>query len=377
MAVAAPRPPRTPRLLKPAKRKVQWWLLVGLLVLVLGVVIVSVLGAGPGACDASTPPSETAETTIPAELMSLYLRAERQYGVPWSVLASINSIESAFGRNLGPSSAGARGPMQFIPSTWAAYGVDGNGDGRKDINDPEDAIPAAARYLKASGAPQDMQRAIFAYNHAQWYVDKVLALAQTFAAGDALIGTVACADSAPSAGGGAELQQAVTLRSPRAFRALPRDLVAAGFRPVQEVDARIWPNAIYLLRTYHLKVTAAREAGHETHGDGTALDIAPAGGNSQAIWDASVGRMAADLGWTSGCARSGVRPACSFVPAIHAVFYDGYPGHGSPRTCQGGCPQHIHLSWVSDTYGTGGLGPPPGFVRVFPVPVGLAAPAPG
>jgi len=85
--------------------------------------------------------------------------------------------------------------MQFMPATWQAYGVDGNRDRRKDIMDPEDAIPAAARYLKASGAPKDMQRAVFAYNHAQWYVDKVLALAKTFAQGGDLLVGEACAET--------------------------------------------------------------------------------------------------------------------------------------------------------------------------------------
>jgi len=195
VAVAAPpRPPR-PQPLKPVKRKIQLWLLAGLLVLMLGVAIIAALGAGSAGCGAGASPSDTAQKTMPAELMALYKSAEEKYGVPWSLLASINSIESGFGTNMGPSSAGARGPMQFMPATWRAYGVDGNRDGRKDVMDPEDAIPAAARYLMASGAPKDMQRAVFAYNHAQWYVDKVLALAKTFAQGGDLLVGEACAET--------------------------------------------------------------------------------------------------------------------------------------------------------------------------------------
>lgn len=198
MAVASPpRPrsrPRTARGLKPLKRKVQLYLLVGLLVLMLGVAIISALGGDITSCGASAAPTTTAETTIPAGLMPLYISAEQQYGVPWSLLAAINSIESGFGQNLGPSSAGALGPMQFMPATWRRYGIDGDGDGRTNVMDAQDAIPAAARYLKASGAPGDLQKAVFAYNHAQWYVDKVLSLASTFAEGGNLLIGTACAD---------------------------------------------------------------------------------------------------------------------------------------------------------------------------------------
>jgi membrane-bound lytic murein transglycosylase B len=94
------------------------------------------------------------------------------------VLASINKIETAFGTNLNVSSAGAEGWMQFIPSSWAAYGVDANDDGRQDPYNPVDAICAAARYLRAAGGQQDLRGAIFAYNHADWYVDEVMLGAQ-------------------------------------------------------------------------------------------------------------------------------------------------------------------------------------------------------
>ena len=118
--------------------------------------------------------------SIPPFLLPIYQACGTQYGIPWEVLASINRIETAFGTNLNVSSAGALGWMQFMPSTWKAYGVDANNDGRKDPYNPVDAICAAARYLKAAGGEEDLARAIFAYNHADWYVDEVLLYARQY-----------------------------------------------------------------------------------------------------------------------------------------------------------------------------------------------------
>ena len=114
------------------------------------------------------------------ELQALWVHAGAAYGIPWQVLAAINKIESNFGRNMGPSSAGAVGWMQFMPDTWLRWGTDGNGDGIADPWNPEDAIQSAARYLAAANGRTDISRAIFAYNHAQWYVDDVLQLAAMF-----------------------------------------------------------------------------------------------------------------------------------------------------------------------------------------------------
>ena len=111
---------------------------------------------------------------VPVFLLSIYQAAGIQYGIHWQVLAAINEIETDYGRNLNVSSAGALGWMQFIPSTWKAYGVDANKDGKKDPYNPVDAIFAAARYLKAAGYEQSVRRALFAYNRADWYVDSVL-----------------------------------------------------------------------------------------------------------------------------------------------------------------------------------------------------------
>jgi murein DD-endopeptidase MepM/ murein hydrolase activator NlpD len=140
----------------------------------------------PGQVSIPTPisaPPSVPESLNFQQLVALWQGAGSAYGIPWEVLASINKVESNFGRNMGPSSAGAVGWMQFMPSTWERWGVDANGDGVADPWNPEDAIYAAARYLAASGGAQDISRAVLSYNHAQWYVDEVLQLAHTFGSG--------------------------------------------------------------------------------------------------------------------------------------------------------------------------------------------------
>jgi Transglycosylase SLT domain len=115
---------------------------------------------------------------IPPFLLPIYQAAGIQYDVPWQVLAAINEIETDYGRNLSVSTAGAVGWMQFLPSTWKRYAVDANGDGIADPYNPADAIFTAARYLHAAGASTNLWQAIFAYNHAGWYVQSVLLRAQ-------------------------------------------------------------------------------------------------------------------------------------------------------------------------------------------------------
>src|SRR5262249_47990169 len=125
----------------------------------------------------SLPTSSCAATGVPPVLIPTFQRAAATYGLgpqgP-AILAGIHAVETAFGTNLNVSSAGAIGWMQFMPATWEGYGVDANGDGVKDPYNPEDAIFAAASYLSANGMPADTYGAIFAYNHAGWYVSEVL-----------------------------------------------------------------------------------------------------------------------------------------------------------------------------------------------------------
>jgi len=138
----------------------------------------------------SQPPAQPM-TLDQTQLLALWQSAGAAYDVPWPVLAAINEVESGFGRNMGPSSAGAIGWMQFMPSTWQEWGVDADGNGVADPWNPYDAVYAAARYLAASGGTTDISRAIFSYNHASWYVQDVLRIAQTFSQGQGVTLTAA------------------------------------------------------------------------------------------------------------------------------------------------------------------------------------------
>jgi hypothetical protein len=160
------------------------------------ILAVALAASGGGAAASSgeggsvAEPSQVAIDDIPAAYLSLYRAAGARYGIDWAVLAGIGRVECDHGREPDPScrqegavnSAGAGGPMQFLAATWARYGVDGDGDGRRDRWDPADAIFGAANYLRASGAPGDYRRAIFAYNHASWYVAEVLRWAAVYRA---------------------------------------------------------------------------------------------------------------------------------------------------------------------------------------------------
>jgi hypothetical protein len=165
-------------------------LLVGGVILATACIAVAIVVAGAGSLlqsgDLAEPgggqrPSELALSDIPASYLRLYREAASRYGLDWSILAGIGKVECDHGRDPDPSclhpgsvnSAGAGGPMQFLATTWAQYGADGDNDGVRNRWDAADAIFGAADYLRSSGAPGDYRRAIFAYNHADWYVSDV------------------------------------------------------------------------------------------------------------------------------------------------------------------------------------------------------------
>ncbi|MFC9973855.1 NlpC/P60 family protein [Spirillospora sp. NPDC127200] len=186
------------------------------------VVMLAAVGATFGGMTASAGDAGSCQSApgkaaafIPPSYLALYVQAGGKYGIPWNVLAAVGHVESNHGQGTSPgiksgrNSAGAAGPMQFMPGTWKAFGVDGNGDGRKDVYDPADAIPGAAAYLKHNGAPGDLHKALFGYNHADWYVKKVLAQAAAYGRGADASG---CADMAVVASGRAAVAVRAALR---------------------------------------------------------------------------------------------------------------------------------------------------------------------
>jgi cell wall-associated NlpC family hydrolase len=160
--------------------------LVGLIPVLFIAVAVGVLGGGAGVSFGQPATGQIAG--IPPEYLQLFEAAGARYGVPWEVLAGIGKVECDDGQDPDPSctregainSAGAGGPMQFLASTWVIYGVDVTGAGHPDRWNPADAIFSAARYLRANGAPQELELAIFAYNHSQSYVGAVLRWASIY-----------------------------------------------------------------------------------------------------------------------------------------------------------------------------------------------------
>ena len=206
-------------------------------------------------------------------------------------------------------------------NAWATYGTDGNGDGRRDVYDPADAIPAAARVSAAPRAHQATTgRAIFAYNHAAWYVAEVLATAERYRGASAAAST-----------------------SVRRVPFTGRWLAPVPGTDVR-CDARIVDDVLYLVHRFGLTVTACFAAsGHDVHGEhplGLAIDVVPSDGN----WDRT--QAAARLfGWSATCAATGC--AGDVRPPMRVVLYNGYPGHGDPEHCRApACPPHLHLSWA-------------------------------
>ena len=205
----------------------------------------------PGPAPVGVPNFVINKFRIPPFLLPIYQAAGTQYGIRWEVLAAINEIETDYGRNLNVSSAGALGWMQFIPSSWRAYGTDANSDGEKDPYNPVDAIFAAARYLKAAGAEDDLRRAIFAYNHADWYVDSVMMRARLISGLPAdLVGSLT-----------GLTQGHFPVHAQRPLRGRPRRARPAPARP-QGPRARTTPPRSSTRTTAAARSTSTRAAAH-------------------------------------------------------------------------------------------------------------------
>ena len=179
------------------------WTVTAALLLVLmvplGLALFLALVATPAAAASCTPPASAVglpqpgnprqasltnpPTEIPDAVQALYLAAASRCGLPWTLLAGVGMEETNHGRLTATSSAGAQGFMQFMPATFATYGVDGDGDGRASITDDADSVYSAANYLVASGAldgADGVRQALYAYNHALWYVNDVLYYAAAY-----------------------------------------------------------------------------------------------------------------------------------------------------------------------------------------------------
>ena len=264
---------------------------------------------------------------IPSEYLNAYESSAARFELGddgWSYLAAIGKVESDHGRSNAPgvhsgqnSYGCCAGPMQIHNGfgdgggTWGAFKQDGDGDGRENIYDPADAVATAAAYLKASGAPSDWRRAIFAYNHADWYVEQVTEQAAAYRSAGVLPAPSGASDSgwlAPVPGADGE-----------------------------RCDARIVPDVLAILRTFGLQLTACYGgAPHATDGEhplGLATDLVPNDGD----WNRTLAAARA-FGWSPACAAAG----CPDRGPFRVVLYNGYPGHGDPAHTS---TPHLHLSW--------------------------------
>jgi hypothetical protein len=270
-------------------------------------------------CDAGGP---LATDGVPPDLAPIFRAAASRYSLGGdgpAVLAGLTKVESDFGRDRSTSSAGAVGWTQFMPDTWREFGVDGDGVGRRDPQNAADAIFSAANYLRYLGAPTDWRRALFGYNHAGWYVDRVLTAARQLAGGRLVGGLTSdgcSASTAPALGGGVG----------RVFGG--GRIVPIPGEPGMTIDERLLPDLMALRATYRFRVTAGFAAtGHEPGGEhplGLAVDLVPGQGGS---WD--------DI---DALARFAEPQQNHPRPPFRWVGYDGDPGHGRGN--------HLHLSWM-------------------------------
>ncbi len=210
---------------------------------------------GPGV---AAPNAKAGE--IPDALLRVYMAAGERYRVDWRLLAGIGSVETDHGRNLNVSSAGALGWMQFMPGTWAAYGVDANGDGKTDPWQMEDAVYGAANYIKALLEQEDgdVRGALFGYNHATWYVDEVLAAAKSYGYGSRNVQTT----TPQAALGEFDADQAATIAQRRSGRvafaiANSDGKIVASYRPNQRFHSASITKAMLLVAA--LRDHAARD----------------------------------------------------------------------------------------------------------------------
>lgn len=216
----------------------------------------------------------------------------------------------------------------------------------------------------------------FTVSSESWHVELVGPAARGTAANTTLAGMADCGGDVTVAGD-QNVRRGYVVREPRRFESLPRDLVTPGYD--DQCDARIVPDVVYFLRKYKLKAHDCRATGHATHGDGLSIDLVPAEDEFPQVGDTS--KMSAWKRLEGGIRALGWRPSCAgngcigqgLVPAIYAIFYNGFTNHGDPAGFTGrcGCP-HVHIRWMSvpPSGGVPYLAPPVEAVRVFTPPAG-------
>ncbi len=300
--------------------------------LVLVVFVLAMLSGNQAVAQSAGVPSPTALADIPTELLPIYQEsAEATCGMRWAVLAAIGKVETDHGRSTlpgirsGENFAGAGGPMQFLQPTWNVYGVDGDGDGDGDRYDPVDAIWGAANYLCASGAGEadQLRDAIFAYNHATWYVDKVLEQAAAY-------------EAAPAVGAG-DARALVNHPNLSLAPGARQDLVD-GIVDQRVVDFLAWAVerrtiSVSVLRTGHSKYVAGTDR-ISNHWYGRGLDIYAVDGETVSPGSSAARAFALEAFGLSPPTRP---------PEIGLPWADliGHPGVFTDGAHQG----HLHFGW--------------------------------
>lgn len=235
------------------------WAAVVLVILLLPLILVGgIVAVG----EPELSPSEKALDEIPPELIGIYRAAAATCEeLDWTVLAAIHKVESGFGTSAATSPKGAQGPMQFLPSTWAGYALDGDGDGRADINNVVDAIFSAANLLCANGAsdPARLASAVWNYNHSQTYVNEVLTLASSY-------GVLTVSSGIAYAGAADLLHNPRVILSDRA-----RIDLEAGIVDQRLVSLLAWVTqrhtiSVSVFKTGHSKYTRSARVSHHYHG---------------------------------------------------------------------------------------------------------------
>jgi len=230
------------------------------------------ISAATGGINLSTP-SSPALADIPPDYLLLYQQAGLAFDVPWEVLAAVGKVECDHGRHPHAACrqrgvenyAGAGGPMQFLASTWERYGIDADQDGTADRWNPADAVVSAANYLAASGAPDDLEAALYAYNPSQAYVDEVLAWATHYQeAAEEGTGEPLDLSSLPDRGDRAALAKAVLAHPNIELRREAEADVQAG-----RVDPRVLAVLLALSERFSLAGVGPFVTGHSYYVAGT------------------------------------------------------------------------------------------------------------